>query len=475
MTMDMMSGETLSSIRFIHSWFRKIWQLRKKNVTLHTENNIESIHSMTQYRISGPETLRTTVSLPASKSISNRALIIYALSGGGIPSDHCRQPRNLSDCDDTQVMIDALRDMPETIDIRGAGTAMRFLTAFLAATDNGTHTLTGTKRMQHRPIKILVDALRKMGADIEYLGEQGFPPLRIKGKRLEGGELEIAGNMSSQFVSALLMVGPALEKGLTVRLTGDIISRPYIDLTLCTMREFGADADWTSVDTITVAPKHYVNKDYLIENDWSAASYWYEMVALSKDQDAEVRLEGLMDGSKQGDSGVRYIFSLLGVRTIFASKIPGKPTTVTIKKSPHRVPRLEYDFINAPDLAQTFVVTCALMGVPFRFTGLQTLKIKETNRIEALKREMRKLGYVVRDDNGSVLEWNGERCAPQADAPIDTYDDHRMALAFAPASLRQPVVINHPTVVTKSYPHFWDDLAMAGFIIEQNTSDSPQP
>ncbi|MBQ8711350.1 MAG: 3-phosphoshikimate 1-carboxyvinyltransferase [Prevotella sp.] len=426
---------------------------------------------MTQYRITGPETLRTTVKLPASKSISNRALIIYALAGGGIPSDHCRPPRNLSDCDDTQVMVDALRDMPDIIDIKGAGTAMRFLTAFLAATDSGTHTLTGTQRMQRRPIKILVDALRKLGADIEYTGEQGFPPLRIRGKRLEGGELEIAGNVSSQFVSALLMVAPALEKGLTVRLTGDIISRPYIDLTLCTMREFGADADWISVDTISVEPKPYVNKDYLIENDWSAASYWYEMVALSKDQDAEVRLEGLMDGSKQGDSGVRYIFSLLGVRTIFASKVPGMPTTVTIKKSPHLVPRLEYDFINAPDLAQTFVVTCALMGVPFRFTGLQTLKIKETDRIEALKREMRKLGYVVRDDKGCVLEWNGERCEPQSDDAIDTYEDHRMALAFAPASLRQAVAINSPMVVKKSYPNFWDDLAKAGFCIEQNSDD----
>ena len=426
---------------------------------------------MTQYRITGPETLRTTVKLPASKSISNRALIIYALAGGGIPSDHCRPPRNLSDCDDTQVMVDALRDMPDIIDIKGAGTAMRFLTAFLAATDSGTHTLTGTQRMQRRPIKILVDALRKLGADIEYTGEQGFPPLRIRGKRLEGGELEIAGNVSSQFVSALLMVAPALEKGLTVRLTGDIISRPYIDLTLCTMREFGADADWLSVDTISVEPKPYVNKDYLIENDWSAASYWYEMVALSKDQDAEVRLEGLMDGSKQGDSGVRYIFSLLGVRTIFASKVPGMPTTVTIKKSPHLVPRLEYDFINAPDLAQTFVVTCALMGVPFRFTGLQTLKIKETDRIEALKREMRKLGYVVRDDKGCVLEWNGERCEPQSDDAIDTYEDHRMALAFAPASLRQAVAINSPMVVSKSYPNFWDELAKAGFCIEQNSDD----
>ncbi len=416
---------------------------------------------MTTYTITSPERLEATVELPASKSISNRALIIHALAGGGT------MPRNLSDCDDTEVLVQAFRDMPAVIDIKAAGTAMRFMTALLAATPCGEHVITGTERMKHRPIKILVDALRQLGATIDYVEEVGFPPLRIAGRKLEGGVLEIAGNVSSQYISALLMVGPALEKGLELRLTGDIISRPYIDLTLWTMREFGADAEWTAVDTITVKPKPYSSRAYLIENDWSAASYWYEMVALSSQDDVEVKLEGLMDGSKQGDSSVRYIFSLLGVRTIFESKDPGVPTTVTLRKSPHCVPRLEYDFLNSPDLAQTFVVTCALLGVKFRFTGLQTLKIKETDRIEALKCEMRKLGYVVRDVNGSELIWDGERCEPEVVPVIDTYEDHRMALAFAPAAFIQPLCINNPQVVTKSYPRFWDDLRQAGFLIDE--------
>jgi 3-phosphoshikimate 1-carboxyvinyltransferase len=403
------------------------------------------------------------VKLPASKSISNRALIIHALSGNS------EMPRNLSDCDDTEVLVQAFRDMPDVIDIKAAGTAMRFMTAFLAATPCGEHVLTGTERMKHRPIKVLVDALRQLGASIEYMDNDGFPPLRVRGQKLEGGTLEIAGNVSSQYISALLMVGPALEKGLELHLTGDIISRPYIDLTLWTMREFGADAEWTSIDTITVKPKPYTSRAYLIENDWSAASYWYEMVALSDQEDAAVRLEGLMDGSKQGDSSVRYIFSLLGVKTIFESKELGVPTTVTLRKSGHRVPRLEYDFLNSPDLAQTFVVTCALLGVKFRFTGLQTLKIKETDRIEAMKREMRRLGYVVRDVDGQELVWDGERCEPEPVPVIDTYEDHRMALSFAPASFIQTLCINNPQVVTKSYPRFWDDLRQAGFNIVSYT------
>ena len=417
---------------------------------------------MISYHIKAPSVLRTTVKLPASKSISNRALIIHALCGG------CNEPENLSDCDDTEVIIQAMKEQPEVIDIKAAGTAMRFMTALLAASEHGTHVLTGTERMKHRPIKILVDALRKLGADIEYMGEEGFPPLRITGHKLEGGLLEIAGNVSSQYISALLLIGPVLSKGLTLRLTGAVISRPYIDLTLWTMREFGADAEWTDHDTIEVRPKPYTSHPYYIENDWSAASYWYEMVALSRDKEAEVRMTGLMDGSKQGDSSVRYIFSLLGVKTQFESKEPGRPTTVTLRKSGRCVPRLEYDFVNSPDLAQTFVVTCALLGVRFHFTGLQTLKIKETDRIEALKREMRKLGYVVRDVNGSELIWDGERCDANSEpAAIDTYEDHRMALAFAPASLMQPVVINKPSVVSKSYPHFWNDLQTAGFNIEE--------
>ena len=411
-----------------------------------------------QYEIKAPQVLNQTIKLPASKSISNRALIIHALSGGAI------LPNNLSDCDDTTVIIDALQNNPHEINIKAAGTAMRFMTAFLSVKDGEEHVLTGTERMKHRPIGVLVDALRHLGADIKYAGEEGFPPLRIKGRKLEGGLLEVPGNISSQYISALLMIGPTLKNGLTLRLTGDVISRPYIDLTLWTMREFGADADWSDFETISVAPKPYKERNYYIENDWSAASYWYEMMALSTHEDDEIRLEGLMDGSKQGDSSVRYIFSLLGVKSTFESKEEGVPTTVTLRHTNRCVPRLEYDFVNSPDLAQTFVVCCALKNVHFHFTGLSTLKIKETDRIEAMKKEMRKLGYVIHDKNNSELIWDGERCMPEIEGGIDTYEDHRMALSFAPASLCiEGLSINNPQVVTKSYPHFWEDIKSVGF------------
>ena len=415
---------------------------------------------MTRYEITAPSRLSATVDLPASKSISNRALIIYALSGGHL------LPHNLSDCDDTEVIINALRYMPSEIDIKGAGTAMRFMTAYLSVM-RGTRVLTGTPRMKQRPIGILVDALRRLGADISYEGAEGYPPLRITGKSIAGGRLDIPGNVSSQYISALLMIGPVLQKGLELQLTGEIISRPYIDLTLWMMGEFGAEAEWTASDTITVKPKPYVNREYFIENDWSGASYWYEMIALSNDRDAEFKLSGLTDGSKQGDSVARYIFSLLGVKTIFESKETGKTQTVTIKRNGRCVPRLEYDFVNSPDLAQTFVVTCAAKGIPFHFKGLSTLKIKETDRIEALKREMRKLGYVLEDRNDSELIWNGECCEPRLEDGIDTYDDHRMALAFAPVAFKQPVTINNPQVVTKSYPQYWSSLQEAGFEVKE--------
>ena len=413
-----------------------------------------------QYTITAPKALKQTVQLPASKSISNRALVIHALSGGDV------LPENLSDCDDTEVIVNALKNNPYEIDIKAAGTAMRFMTAYLATRDGEEHVITGTERMKHRPIHILVDALRGLGADIEYVGKEGFPPLRIKGGKLEGGQLEVPGNVSSQFISALLLIGPCLSSGLTLRLTGDLISRPYIDLTLWMMREFGADADWSAFDTITVAGKPYSQRPYYIENDWSAASYWYEMMALSKQEDDEIRLEGLMDGSKQGDSSVRYIFSLLGVKTTFGTKKEGVPTTVTLRHSGRCVPRLEYDFVNAPDMAQTFVVCCLMLDVPFYFRGLSTLKIKETDRIEALKKEALKLGFVLHDKNDSELYWDGERCEPMEDAAIDTYEDHRMALAFAPAAFRlEQLRINNPQVVTKSYPSYWEDIKAAGFAL----------
>ncbi|MGN0068281.1 MAG: 3-phosphoshikimate 1-carboxyvinyltransferase [Prevotella sp.] len=423
------------------------------------------------YTITPPKRLKADITLPASKSISNRALVIHALSGGNVV------PQNLSDCDDTEVMVRALSALPLTIDIKAAGTAMRFLTAYLAVTQ-GERTITGTERMRHRPIGVLVNALRYLGADISYVAEEGFPPLRIRGKELEGGSLEMAGNVSSQYISALLMIGPALRKGLTLHLTGGIISKPYIDLTLWMMREFGADAEWSDQCTICVKPRRYRQRPYFIESDWSAASYWYEMMALAGGDSPAVKLNGLADGSKQGDSVTRYIASLLGVKTSFCDTSQGGMSAVTLRKNPTHLPRLDYDFIGSPDLAQTFVVCCALKGMPFRFTGLGSLKIKETDRIEALKTELLKLGYVLKSEAerpglpDSILSWDGERCAASF-APIDTYEDHRMAMAFAPAALVYPGIrINHPEVVSKSYPGFWDDLRKAGFGITESKTDA---
>lgn len=412
-----------------------------------------------QYTIQAPSLIGTTINLPASKSICNRALIIQALAGSTM------LPANLSDCDDTRVMAAALRDMPEVIDIGAAGTAMRFLTAYLSV-GTGTHTLTGTERMRQRPIGVLVDALRQLGAHIEYLGTEGFPPLRVTGRPLAGGTLEVAGDVSSQYISALLMIGPMLRQGLTLKLTGDIVSRPYIDLTLWTMTEFGAQVEWSDVDTISVAPVPYRATTYAVENDWSAASYWYEVVALLNKPEARVVLPGLSDGSRQGDSVTRYIGSLMGVKTTFDTLADGSQQVVLASHG-CTLPRLDYDFVNSPDLVQTFVVACAAKGIPFHFTGLASLRIKETDRIEALKRELRKLGVLLTDRHDSELIWDGERCDPTME-PIDTYQDHRMAMAFAPAALTLgPVTINHPEVVSKSYPHYWDDLRRAGFKITQ--------
>ena len=412
-----------------------------------------------KYIIQAPQQLNSTIKLPASKSICNRALVIHAMAGCTFPLN------NLSDCDDTEVIVNALKDMPDTINIKAAGTAMRFMTAYLASTP-GIHTITGTERMKNRPIAVLVDALKRLGADIEYIEKEGYPPLRIQGKVLEGGRLEVVGNISSQYISALLMIGPILKKGLELKLTGDIASRPYIDLTLCTMRQFGAEAKWTDIDTITVAPKPYTPiARYTIESDWSASSYWYEIMALHGNPESQIQLEGLTDNTKQGDSVVKYIFSLLGVKSDFANRDSISP----LKLKAHRctLPRLDYDFTGSPDLAQTIVVACCAMGVKFRFTGLATLKIKETDRIEALKCELKKVGYVIHDENDNTLYWDGETCEASL-APIDTYEDHRMAMAFAPLAFKFPQLqINHPEVVTKSYPHFWEDLKAVGFSITE--------
>ena len=408
---------------------------------------------MTRINILPPSEINATILLPSSKSISNRALIIHALGRGSY------LPENLSDCDDTQVMIRALNAKAgETIDIMAAGTAMRFLTAYLSVTP-GERLITGTQRMQQRPIQVLVDALRALGADIEYASNEGYPPLRIKGKALTQSRITLPGNVSSQYISALLMIGPTLPNGLTLTLTGDIISKPYIQLTLQLMSDFGAKAEWVDEHTLTVSPQPYQSIPFYVESDWSAASYWYQIVALSKE--ATVTLPGLFSHSYQGDSQVARLFESLGVSTEYKDK------QVTLRKSGKPVEQMGYNFINQPDLAQTFVVTCALLNIPFRFSGLQTLKIKETDRMAALIEEMGKLGFVLHESEGSVLSWNGERCERSAEA-IDTYEDHRMAMAFAPACLVLPDInINNPQVVSKSYPRYWDNLRQAGFTIKE--------
>ena len=403
--------------------------------------------------ITAPEAAwRATVKLPASKSISNRALILNALSSSSYGVE------NLSDCDDTNLMVNALQAEGGDFNVGAAGTTMRFLTAFLANLP-GEWTITGTERMKNRPIKVLVEALNALGAHITYLEKAGFPPLRIAGSALPGGEIALPGNVSSQYISAILMVAPLMEQGVTLHLEGEIVSRPYIHITLQLMKQFGVSATWED-HTIRVLPQSYTPIRFLVESDWSAASYWYEMMALSPG--AEIELLGLFKESLQGDAAGAKLFEQLGVETLFTAQ------GVRLRHTGTCCQELTYDFVNEPDLAQTFVVTCALLGVPFRFTGLQSLKIKETDRIAALQTELRKLGYVLRDAEDSILSWDGERCAPEAHPVIATYEDHRMALSFAPVALVRPegIEIAHPEVVSKSYPHYWADLRAAGFGVQ---------
>lgn len=405
------------------------------------------------YLITAPDRLHATVRLPASKSISNRALILNALSYSPY------EIQNLSDCDDTEVMVRALNSDNACFDVRAAGTAMRFLTAFLSKIV-GEWVITGTERMKQRPIKLLVDALNSLGARIEYMEKEGYPPLRIFGSALQGGEITLNGGVSSQYISALLMIAPLMEKGLHLHLEGALISRPYIDLTLRLMEQYGVTAQWTD-NIIRVAPQEYKPVRFTVESDWSAASYWYEMMLLS-DQ-AEIELTGLFKNSFQGDAQGAELFNRLGISTVFTER------GVRLKRNGNTCAKLVYNFVNEPDLAQTFVVACVLTNTPFRFTGLQSLKIKETDRIEALKAEVRKLGYVLHDSNDSILEWSGERCEPEAMPVIETYEDHRMAMAFAPAALKRKegITIANPEVVSKSYPGYWNDLETAGFVINR--------
>ena len=413
------------------------------------------------------------ISLPASKSISNRMLLLRTLSGGRI------RLHNISDCDDTIAMEQGLKSakvrelessegqLPAIIDIGAAGTAMRFLTAYFATTEGQDVVITGTERMRHRPIGVLVDALRSMGADISYDGEDGYPPLHIKGRQLEGGTISLPGNVSSQYISALLMVAPAMQKGLTLNIVGEVISRPYICITTSLMRRFGISIEEPDNHTIIVRPGKYQGGEYTIENDWSAASYWYEILALAPQ--GEVRLHGLFANSLQGDSCVSRLFEPLGITTEFdeSGAVLRKSSRVNSQWS------ITNDLTTCPDLAQTMVATCCGMGIAFRFSGLQSLRIKETDRLLALRQELGKLGYQINEHDGSVLESGAKKSeianSHLSDISIDTYNDHRMAMCMAPLAVlcEDGLIINDAQVVSKSYPTFWDDLKTAGYGVER--------
>lgn len=408
------------------------------------------------YQVSSTKnTLYERIHLPASKSISNRALIINAL---------CYSPyaiRNLSSSDDTKVLETVLNSNTNQFDIGHAGTAMRFLTAFLAKIAGEWH-LTGSERMQQRPIKILVDALNTLGAKIEYMNNEGYPPLKIFGSHLKGQPLSLDGSISSQYISALLLIAPTLEGGLTLELEGEITSRSYIKLTLELMAQFGIRYQWNG-NTITVTEQKYFPIDYTCEADWSGASYWYEIMALL-DQ-GEIFLENLKLDSLQGDAHIAEWFTSFGVNS--TQETDG----VLLSKTKNKHPQLlELDFIENPDVAQTMACLCVAKGIPFRFTGLKTLKIKETDRIKALQNELAKFGAALDEPAHGELAWSGKLdMEMKEELPmINTYHDHRMALAFAPMALAGlKMQIADPMVVSKSYPEFWDDLRNAGFTIEQ--------
>ncbi|WP_430813248.1 3-phosphoshikimate 1-carboxyvinyltransferase [Carboxylicivirga sp. RSCT41] len=389
------------------------------------------------------------VQLPSSKSISNRLLLLNALSYSPY------EIKNLSDSDDTKAMLGVLNSNSTTFDVGAAGTSMRFLTAFLSKIV-GEWVITGSSRMKERPIKTLVDALNQLGGKIEYIEKEGYPPLRIFGSNLEGGDLELPGNVSSQYISALLMIAPTIENGLRLTLTGEIISKPYLEMTLALMKDFGVESHWKG-NTITVPEGNYQPKVVTAESDWSAASYWYEIAALNPE--LNINLQGLKKISLQGDSNVQKMFEHLGVKTKFSQK------GTVLSNTGSKTRKFKYNFINEPDLAQTLAVTCCLLNIPFHFTGLQTLKIKETDRISALINELKKLGFVLNSNHVDDLSWEGDKCDHSTTEPIviDTYKDHRMAMAFAPAAFQfSNLVIDDPMVITKSYPNYWQDIAMAG-------------
>jgi 3-phosphoshikimate 1-carboxyvinyltransferase len=392
-----------------------------------------------------PKIINSTIKLPASKSISNRALILNALS------ENAADIENLSEAGDTQTLQNALKSGEIEINIDNAGTAMRFLTAYFAQS-SGEHILTGSAQMKVRPIGILVTALRQIGANIEYLGKEGFPPLKITAQALEGGEITMNGSVSSQFVSALMMIAPKMKRGLKIRLRGKIASRPYIEMTANLMRKFGIATNFAK-NIIEILPQKISSKSIKIENDWTAASYWYEFLAVAGN--GEIFLPNLTENSIQGDKIVAKIFENFGVETEY---LPDG-IKISYQKSIKAL-HIDGDLTNFPDLAQTLVVTCLLKKVRFCFTGLGSLKIKETDRISALIEEAQKIGFVLKAENDDTLMWEGETCQTSDDIRIYPHGDHRMAMAFAAAALRfNRITIENSKVVKKSYPNFWNEFS----------------
>ena len=406
---------------------------------------------------SGNQQIDTEIKLTGSKSECNRALIISALSNGKV------RVENLSVAADTVTLNDILVNLKhnndgkqQTVDVGPAGTAMRFLTAFLSIQE-GSYILTGTERMKQRPIGVLVEALKSIGADISYLENDGFPPLHISGPLKQiTANVKIKGDISSQYISALLMIAPNLPLGLILEIEGELTSKPYVEMTLTMLEQVGIRHDWYE-NVITIEPQSFNEAKLYIEPDWSAASYWYAIAALA--DEASIFLPGLNGYSLQGDSKITEIMANFGITSQF------KNGGVFVEKEPKILERKIFDLKECPDLAQTIIVVCAALGHNCTFTGLETLKIKETNRVLALQTELAKIGVKLIEKNLSYKLDCNELHFPEK-MIVNTYEDHRMAMAFAPLALKiKQLEIEEKQVVDKSYPYFWNDLEKAGFEI----------
>lgn len=401
--------------------------------------------------VSSPKAkIKASIKLVSSKSESNRALIINAVSGHRCTLD------NLSEARDTQTMMRLLKSEDQLLDVIDAGTTMRFLTAY-SALSGADKILTGTARMCERPIGILIEALRTLGAQVDYLGKEGFPPIKILPFTYSGiKHVQIKGDVSSQYISAILMSSPFLPDGIELELTGKISSRPYIEMTLDLMRHFGVKSFWKDDNVIVVPKQEYIANQYTIESDWSGASYWFSIVGLS--EDAEIELIGLKEHSLQGDSAIVKIMNELGVKAVFNQSGVLLSRKAAVKEA-------YIDFSDCPDLAQTVVAFAAAKGIKLQMKGLESLRIKETDRIAALQNEISKFGASMIELSQSgvfeVIPSDNVQIDPKIS--IETYDDHRMAMAFAPLAMLGDITIQHPHVVQKSYPGYWNDLIQAGF------------